>query len=173
MPNQRYSLTTGHFCLGEGIVKPLRTKRYSGQILPNNNQPNIIIDTFLSSGDRGSAQGSRRTWGQFKYMKIYPGRKINRNKIPNHPLSCTLTQHSHSLPLPESSAVAGSSLGPEHAFHHCPKHTAFHNEFRQVRDLCQGKQKGKLVSTKGKGHKFVPTQTGDQEVCPNFRNLGL
>ena len=94
LPNQCHSLTTGHFCLGEGVVKPLRTKRHSGEIIPSNNQPNIRIDTFLSLGDRGSTQGSWRTWGWFKYIKIYPGRKINRNKIPNHPLSCTLTQHS-------------------------------------------------------------------------------
>lgn len=38
-------------------------------------------------------------------MKIHPGRKLNRKKIPNHPLSCTLTLFSFSLLAPWISAT--------------------------------------------------------------------
>lgn len=47
-------------------------------------------------------------------MKIYPGRKMNRERIPNHPIPCTLTLCSHSLfLLHESLPLFESSLAPD------------------------------------------------------------
>lgn len=54
-------------------------------------------------------------WDDANIMKIYPGRKMNMTRIPNHPLSCPWTLHSHSqLPLQGSQPLFGSSLAPQH-----------------------------------------------------------
>lgn len=88
MINQGYLLTAGHFCLGEGKAKLWKQKKHTGQVLQDNKQQNIWVNTFLSleDGQPWKVEGPGDDVNIWKYTleENWIGRKSQTIRFPAH-----------------------------------------------------------------------------------------
>lgn len=153
--------------MGKGITANPENIKGSHQVIHNNKQKNIWIDTFSLGDSSGRLKG---LWMMLMYENI-PWKKNEWEQDPRHPLPCTMTVYCHSLFLFHGSQpLFRSSLVPECGLSSLPN-IYYLSQWVWMKYLCQGRKKATLVFTKGQRHKFVPTQTGDQRRTPQSNHI--